>query len=202
MREYQVRQTDLATMEPISLASSYEPGRLAWTTLGLYYRPGFRRPFVSASLGWTREPADGFTGNAQQWLEEARSFGFACGTFGELDRALRWFDDTRLADTLRKQAAGWQRPLGRRQRRGYEGEAKLSAALEWLYPEGDMTPGGPGRALLAERDFIVSQRTVNDALKAEREGRPAVMWVRVFLATLRHFDRAAWIAAKEAAHVA
>lgn len=72
----------------------------------------------------------------------------------------------------------------------------IREAVTWLYPEDGLADAALAR--LVERDFAVPERTVRNALAAERDGKPvAGVWVAPFLVALRYFDRELWQAGLE-----
>jgi hypothetical protein len=72
----------------------------------------------------------------------------------------------------------------------------IREAVTWLYPEDGLADAALAR--LVERDFAVPERTVRNALAAERDGKPvAGVWVAPFLVALRYFDRQLWKAGLE-----
>ena len=252
MKEFEVTPDDLAKMQLLATVSSWKEGKVAWTTLSMFYRDGFRMPIVAVVEGFTRENK---TRDGMLPGDEARRFSFKFLCVPSVVRALEWFDDSELTDAMRAMVMGAQGEMaeavkkstrfdvlpdlggkviwGRRPTDdeavtirgaivkaldeatiqgirsltaqdliryadlGYTGPARITEALEWLYPA-DELPGLIGRAYLAERDFGIGQRTVNNALAEERDGGTARgPWVKPFVAALRYFDRGAWLAVRQ-----
>jgi len=94
MEEFHVTEKHLPRMAAIAQVSSYREGKDRWTDLGLYHRQGFNRSFVAVAKG----------------VGETGTFSFRFATFGTIDRALRWFDDSALTDQIRLQAEEWTGP--------------------------------------------------------------------------------------------
>jgi hypothetical protein len=193
MDELNVTPRDLEGMERLGLVSSFRGGKERYTRLSIYCRTGYNRPIVAVvegmevMAGWDPSPIN------------SRRFAFKHVCVGTIDRALRWFDDSELTETLRAQVDGWQpKPLPPQaapnlRLLGYTGPDRLTDAVAWLYRLTDESDAAIGKLL--ERDFGIGERTVRNTLKLERKGGAAPsVWLAPFLAALRYFDRHAWSA--------
>ena len=192
MDEFNVTPRDLASMERLGLVSSGAgaPEKDRWTNLSIFYRAGYNRPIVAVVEGW--EWFDRLRGS-----DGYRRFAFKFVCVGTLERALRWFDDSDLTDSLRAQVGGWTpEPLPAQvapalRLLGYTGTDRLTDALAWLYRDPDATDFALAKRL--QRDFAVGERNVRNALAAERDGgRATAVWLPPFIGALRYFDRHAW----------
>lgn len=191
MDEFQVAPADLAHMEELGRVSSYGEGKERYTQLSLYHRVGYNRPFVAVVEGFEK-----IRRSVSAPVTASRRFAFKFACVGTLERALKWFDDSELTETLRAQVEGYEpKPLGPQvtpnlRLLGYTGPDRLSDALAWLYR--DQEASDNAMSVRLERDFAVKQRSGRNALIAEREDAPPPPWVPPFLAALRYFDRQAW----------
>lgn len=204
MQKFVVTPADLESMTEIARVSSREPvlGKQSrWTELAIYYRAGWSRPFVAVTLGMSNRPG------------EDQRFQYAA--MGTLERAVNWFQGSHLRDELAASIpADWAPPTTtpspldptitsrlcpkdeRQAEIGYRGEPTLTAALQWLYGEGDTDRAF---ALKFERDFAVTERNTRNtlAIEAGRTEGKVGPWLPPFIAALRYFDRHRWQASRE-----
>lgn len=170
---------DLEQLELIAEASSFRPGKEAWTELGLYYRAGADRPFVAVIIG---------AGAPDHPLGKNPSFrSMASGT---LPAAMARFDPTLLFHQLqrvvpRDAEQRWPEASVRRQAEkaanmGYSGPADVAALMLWLYGD-DVTVIDACRQMEADfGDEIVR-----------------CLQSKAFYRAMRCFDRAAFLNLKE-----
>jgi hypothetical protein len=183
---------DVSGAEIVAFSSSDRPDTRHWTELAVFFRPSADgRLFVARSEGCSRV--------------EGQTTRRRAVYVGTLDRALEFFDDSELADAVRLQARDW---LDRNLKRvatavsrcrgapiGFLGQGGLIGALRWLYRDDEGSWNENVLAIALAQDFGVPARTVRESLKNEREGKELPSWCRAFIASLMHFDRAAFHAA-------
>jgi hypothetical protein len=199
MQKFVVTAADLPSMTEIARVSSREPvlGKQSrWTELAIYYRAGWTRPYIAVTEGKSIIPG------------EKQRFQYAA--MGTLERAVNWFEGSRLRDELaaaipadwappaqspgaaeRLISAGLGTPEERAAAVGYRGDPTLTAALAWLYGDAH---SDRAHALAFERDFGVPERTTRNTLSIEAgrtEGKVGP-WLQPFLAALRYFDWQKW----------
>lgn len=199
MQKFVITPDDLESMEQIARVSSREPvlGKQSrWTELAIYYRAGWTRPYIAVTEGKSILPG------------EKQRFQYAA--MGTLERAVNWFEGSRLRDELaadiptdwappaqspgpaeRFISAGLGTPEERAAAVGYRGAPTLTAALAWLYGDAH---SDRAHALAFERDFGVPERTTRNTLSIEAgrtEGKVGP-WLQPFLAALRYFDWQKW----------
>lgn len=192
-------EIDLTQAETIAFVSSRTGDQQThWTELAVRYLPNADgRAFFAEVLGQTA-----VAGQTQR----RRAI-----YVGSIARALEFFDQGDLFDSVQIQVADWaDRNAGRLERDlkqlreverrkhgapiGFTGEGGLAGALRWLY--GDISEGGASMRL--ELDFGVPNRTVRHALRQQAEGKPLTGWAKGFLSALLFFDRAQFQAAAPA----
>lgn len=183
MREFM----DVSRMTVIATATSAAPDAVRWTELGLYHRPGHRRPFVAESLGKTTYA------NEREFRRQraGKTIEDACGLFDGsrlsdeiVDKAQRWLDE-------HPEAEG--RPAPRVQ---FDGSGGLRGALLWLYPDAPADASDNHLAKLFGYDFGVPVRTTNHTLANEASGVELPSWCKAFVGALQHFDRDAFHASR------
>jgi hypothetical protein len=86
MKDFQITREDLAQMEQIARVSSRADGADRWTELAVYYRAGANRPFVPVVEGHSSRPGE--------------KIRFQHAAMGTLDRAMNWFEGSKLRDEL------------------------------------------------------------------------------------------------------
>ena len=182
------RLIDCTALVPVAEASSYGANNnIRWTELGIYYRPGERRPFVAQSIG--RSKVLGETDFVRQRVGKS------------IDEVSRLFDNSRLADDVAAQAQAWLdrhpeavgTPPPRIQ---FNGAGGLRGALLWLYPTSSKDSSDNVLAKQFQNDWGVPVRTVTHALAQERDGEGLPSWCKAFMGALQHFDRDAFHAAR------
>lgn len=191
MMHDELARLDCTGLEVVATASSAKPGRRAWTELAIYFRrdPDTGRNFIAEVRGRYRDE------EGKQGRDTTKR-----AYVGTIGRALEFFDDSSLTDSLAVSARDWvdrnshrlakpngisrQNPARETPAGGYAGGNGLAGALSWLY-EGE--PGDLSKRLAA--DFGVPDRTVRDALKREAQGEKLTGWLLAFLAALSAFDR-------------
>jgi hypothetical protein len=183
---------DCTDLERVAHADNNNGRRDAWTELSIFYRPcpDTGRNFIS-EVRARYKSGDG----PQRGRDMVRRV-----YVGSITRALEFFDESQLTDSVELQADDW---IDRNAKRlaqaiadssqnkprqapieGYAGGNGLTGALSWLY-EGES--GDLSKRIAA--DFGVSDRTVRDALKKEQDGQKLSGWVLAFIAALSAFDR-------------
>lgn len=205
MTAHYIRPEHLAQMTEIASVSSETPDKDVWTVLGLYFRPGFDRPFVAVVIGAARAGSG----------KKARFQSFAAGT---LDRACGWFEGSDLRDRLLEAIseddaeryrnripimppgsdiafahgapiASFSTAPAKLRVVGLT-TTSLREALEWLFPTAK-TDGA--LSIETERAFGMPARTVRRALAIETgaAGKQGA-WVSMFLNAMKCFDRELW----------
>lgn len=183
---------DVSGADVVAFASSDRQGARQWTELGVFFIPSADgRVFLARAEGCSRV--------------EGQTTRRRAVYVGTLDRALEFFDDSELADAVRLQARDWldrnlkrvEEAVGRCRGApiGFLGAGGLLGALRWLYRDEEASWNENVLSGALAQDFGVPARTVRDALQKEREGNELPSWCRAFLASLMHFDRAAFHAA-------
>lgn len=181
---------DVAKLEQIAEASSFGvDNQIRWTQLGLYYRPGNRRPFVAESLGKTK-----VRGETEFRRQRAGK---------SIEEVCRLFDNSRLHDEIVEQAQAWvaahpEITAKEAPSIQFDGAGGVRGALLWLYPAASQETSDIHLAKLFEADWGVPARTVTHTLQQEREGKDPPSWCKAFLGLLQHFDRDAFHAMRRA----
>jgi hypothetical protein len=202
-------ELDTSAGESVAFVSSDREGVSHWTELEILYLPSADgRCYFAEARGCTRREG-----------QTTRRRAVYVGTIG---RALDFYDNGDLKDGLTIAAKDWlDRNAGRAEAdirklreaeagdqppavsgaapAGFLGQGGLKGALRWLYEDQRERVVDVRDSNLVDafaEDFGVPARTVRHSLKQERDGGDLPSWCKAFIASLMHFDREAFRAAK------
>lgn len=155
-----------------------------WTVLSLWWIDDEDRPFIAVAEGKVGK-------NAPIGMVNR----FRSASFGTMNRAFGWFDETNLRDDLldaipadastiypNANVIRSRRAAARREERGYEGEATIAGVALWLYGQGISSTA---MARMLEEHFGIPFRTAFNGIT----GSPSTGWAKAFIASMRYFDR-------------